>query len=157
MTAPSNGVKPPIVKRPRHSVPLAAANSKEAKRLVAAILEVLAGARTPQQATAVLGMSLPRYYQVEARALQALLAACEAKPKGRQPDPRKEVVQLQRDNERLQHELNRQQSLTRMAQRSLSAMGAVDRSRLAAAGPARRPVAKNPSRTRAIANGKRAR
>ena len=119
MTAPSNGVKPPIVKRPRHSVPLAAANSKEAKRLVAAILDVLAGARTPQQATEALGMSLPRYYQVEARALQALLAACEPRPRGPQPDPRKEVSQLQRDNERLQHELNRQQSLTRLAQRSL--------------------------------------
>lgn len=118
MTATSNGIKTPIVKRPRNSVPLAAENSKEAKRLVAAILEVLAGARTPQQATEALGMSLPRYYQVEARALQAMLKSCEAKPKGRQPDPRREVAQLQRDNERLQRELNRQLSLTRMAQRS---------------------------------------
>jgi hypothetical protein len=114
----SNGVKPPIAKRARNSVPLAAENSKEAKRLAAAILEVLAGARTPQQAAEALQMSLPRYYQVESRGLRALLASCEAKPKGRQPNPAKEVADLQRENQRLQRELSRQQSLARM-QRSL--------------------------------------
>jgi hypothetical protein len=111
----SNGVKQPIVKRARNSVPLAVENSKEAKRWVVAILEVLGGTRTPQQASDALGMSLPRYYQVEARALQALLGACEPKPRGRQPDPGKEIAQLQRENERLQRELSRQQSLARMA------------------------------------------
>ena len=112
-----NGVKP--AKRARNSVPLASASSKEAKRLAAAILEVLAGARTPQQAAEALHLSLPRYYQVEARGLQALLASCEAKPKGRQPDPRRELAVLQRENERLQRELTRQQTLSRLAQRSI--------------------------------------
>jgi hypothetical protein len=117
-TTTGNGVKPPIVKRARHTVPLAVDKSREAKRLAAAILEVLAGSRTPQQAADALGMSLSRYYQVEARALQALLTACEAKPKGRQPDPHREIAEIQRENERLRREVSRQQSLARM-QRSL--------------------------------------
>jgi hypothetical protein len=111
----SNGDKQPRARRARNQMPLAAENSKEAKRWAVAILEVLGGVLTPQQASTSLGMSLPRYYQMEARALQALLGACETKPRGRQPDPRKEITQLQRENERLQRELNRQQSLVRMA------------------------------------------
>ena len=119
VTTTSNGTKPAIVKRPRNSVPLAAENSKEAKRMAAAIMEVLAGARSPQQAADALSMSLPRYYQVETRALHALLGACEAKPKGRQPNPMTEIAQLQRENERLQREVSRQQSLARLAQRTI--------------------------------------
>ncbi len=66
--------------------------SKEAeKRLAAAILEVLAGVRTPQQAAEALQMSLPRYYQLEARGLHGLLEACVPKPKGRQPNPASEM------------------------------------------------------------------
>jgi hypothetical protein len=117
-TMAANGAKP-AVRRARNSVPLATGNSKEAKRLAAAILEVLAGARTPQQAAEALQLSLPRYYQIEARGQQALLSACEAKPKGRQPDPRREVAVLQGENERLRRELTRQQTLARLAQRSL--------------------------------------
>jgi hypothetical protein len=98
---------------------LAGENSKEARRLAAAILEVLAGARTPQQAAEALGMSLPRYYQIESRGLRGLLRACEARPKGRQPNPARELADLQRENQRLQRELSRAQSLARMAQRSL--------------------------------------
>src|SRR5262245_47690243 len=58
---------------------------REAKRLAASVLEVLAGARTPAQAAAALGLSLPRYYQLEGRALRGLLAGCEPRPKGRTP------------------------------------------------------------------------
>src|SRR5260370_40572180 len=46
--------------------------STEAKRLAAAILEVLAGARTPTEAAQVLALSLPRYYLLEARALHGI-------------------------------------------------------------------------------------
>jgi hypothetical protein len=115
----SNGVKPTQLKRARNSVPLAAESSREAKRLAAAIMEVLAGARTPQQAADALQISLPRYYQVETRALKALLGACEAQPKGRQANPAKEVADLQRENERLRREVSRQQSLARLAQRTI--------------------------------------
>ena len=44
--------------------------SRQAKQVAAAILEVLAGARTPQQAADALAVSLPRYYQLESRALR---------------------------------------------------------------------------------------
>ena len=93
--------------------------SRPARQLAAAILEVLAGLRTPAQAAQALGLSLPRYYQVESRALHGLLEACEPRPKGRQVQVEQEVVTLRRDNQRLQRELARQQALTRLTQRSL--------------------------------------
>jgi hypothetical protein len=107
------------VKRPRNTVPIAPQASKEAKRLAAVILEVLAGMRTLPQAAEALQLSLQRYYQLEARGLRGLLEACEPKPKGRQPNPAREMAAIQRENERLQRELNRQQSLVRLSQRSI--------------------------------------
>jgi hypothetical protein len=120
-TTNSNGNGKPNgnVKRPRHTVPLAPQTSKEAKRLAAMLLEVLAGLRTPPQAAEALQVSLPRYYQLEARGLRGLLTACEPKPKGRQASPARELAKMQRENQRLQQDLSRQQSLVRMAQRSV--------------------------------------
>lgn len=106
-------------RRARHSVPLAASQSKEAKRTGAAILEVLAGLRTPQQAAEALAISLPRYYQLETRALRGLLEACEIRPRGRQVDPGKEKATLEQENQRLKQEIGRQQALVRAAQRSV--------------------------------------
>jgi hypothetical protein len=91
--------------------------SKEARRLAAVLLEVLAGARTPLQGAEALQVSLPRYYQLEARGLRGLLGACEARPRGRQPDAGKVVAALEQDKARLQRELARQQSLARLTQR----------------------------------------
>jgi len=108
-----------IEKRPRNTVPIAPQASKEAKRLAAVILEVLAGLRTPTQGAEALQLSLPRYYQLEARGLGGLLEACEPKPKGRQPNPAREMALIQRENERLRRDLGRQQSLVRLTQRSI--------------------------------------
>ena len=94
-------------------------SSGEAKRRAAAILEVLAGARTPTEAATALGLSVPRYYQVESRALRGLLAACEAPPKGRVRSPESEVTGLRQENQRLQREVLRQQALVRAAQRTV--------------------------------------
>jgi uncharacterized protein (DUF2267 family) len=94
-------------------------NTRPAQRIAAAVLEVLAGARTPGQAAQALAMSLPRYYYWEGRALRGLVENCEAQPKGRQRNPDKELATLQRQHERLQRELSRQQSLVRMAQRTI--------------------------------------
>ena len=107
------------VKRPRNSVPLVPQACKDAKRLAAVILEVWAGVRTPLQAAETLGVSLPRYYQIEANGLQGLVAGCMPKPKGRQANPAHEATALRRDNERLQRELGRQQALVRLTQRGL--------------------------------------
>jgi hypothetical protein len=93
--------------------------SGEARRLAAAILEVLAGARTPRQAAQALGVSLPRYYQLETRALQALVAGCESRPRGPSRTAEKELLVLKRQQERLERELGRQQTLVRLAQRTL--------------------------------------
>jgi hypothetical protein len=87
--------------------------------MAAAILEVLAGARTPGEAAQALGLSLPRYYQVETRALNGLLAACEARPKGRQPNPANEALGLRQEDERLRREITRHQALVRASQRAI--------------------------------------
>jgi hypothetical protein len=87
--------------------------------LAAAILEVLAGLRTPTQAAGALGVSLPRYYAVELRALHGLLGACEPRPKGRQPSPASELSQLRRQLAGLQRQCARQQTLLRLAQRAV--------------------------------------
>ena len=91
----------------------------EAKRLAAAILEVLAGARTPTEAATALGLSVPRYYQVETQALRGLLQACEPKPRGRVRTVETEVKTLSKENQRLQRELTRHQALARAAQRAV--------------------------------------
>ena len=93
-------------------------SSREAKKLAAAILEVLAGERTPAQAAQAVGVSLMRYYQLEAGGLRGLLAACERKPRGRQANPNAELVTLRRQNTRLQRDVARQQSLVRLTQRA---------------------------------------
>ena len=93
--------------------------SASAKRLAAAILEVLAGLRTPAQAAAALGMSLPRYYHCEGQALRGLLAGCEARPQGRRRHPDRELAVLRQQQQRLEREVARQQSLVRLAQRAV--------------------------------------
>jgi hypothetical protein len=112
--------------------------SRDARRVAAAILEVLAGARTPTEAAAALALSLPRYYQIETRALQGLVNACEPKPRGRQPSPTHDLVVLRQENERLRREAGRQQALVRAAQRSFG---------LPPPAPAR-PTGKKPRRRR---------
>jgi hypothetical protein len=87
--------------------------------MAAAILEVLAGVRRPSEAAVVLATSLPRYYQLEQRALAGLLAACEPVPRGRQQDASRRVTVLERENRRLKRECDRQQALVRATQRAL--------------------------------------
>ena len=94
-------------------------HSREVQRLAAAILEVLAGARTPAQAASALNVSVPRYYQVEARALRGLVAACAPQSRGPGHNAEREVEKLRRQQERLERELTRQQTLVRLAQRSI--------------------------------------
>jgi hypothetical protein len=93
--------------------------STQAKRLTAAILEVLAGARTPTEAAQVLELSLPRYYLLEARALQGMLVACEPRSLGRAPSSESTLAALRRECEQLRRECGRQQALVRAAQRTI--------------------------------------
>lgn len=91
--------------------------SANAKRLAAAILEVLAGVLSPPDAARSLGLSLARYYQLEVRALAGLLAACEVRHRGRQCV--NELGALRRECERLRRECARQQALVRAARRTV--------------------------------------
>jgi hypothetical protein len=93
--------------------------SSDANRLAIAILEVLAGLRTPTDAAQVLGISLPRYYQLETRALEGMVAACEPKPKGKQPSLQGRIDSLEKQLQQAQKECARQQALVRLAQRSI--------------------------------------
>ena len=93
--------------------------SAKARRQAAAILEVLAGMRRPSEAAQVLGISLPRYYQLEQRALAGLVAACEPAPRGPRQDLQRQLAKLEREKQRLARDCDRQQALVRVAQRSL--------------------------------------
>jgi hypothetical protein len=106
-------------RRPRPPRPVPPAPTREARQRAAAILEVLAGGRTPAQAAAALAVSLGRYYLLEAKALQGLLAACEPAPRGPTVDPQQQVEALRRDCQRWQRECARQQALVRAAQRTI--------------------------------------
>ena len=113
-------------------------HSREAQRLAAVILEVLAGTRTPAQAATALSVSLPRYYQLEARALRGLVDSCEARPRGPGRSVDKELTTLRRQQQRLQQELQRQQTLLRLAQRTLGLPAAPAPAPKPAAGKKRR-------------------
>ena len=93
--------------------------SAEAKRLTAAILEVLAGVRTPTEAALTLGLSLPRYYLLEDRALHGMLVACEPRTIGRGASPESALAALRRECDQLRRECGRQQALVRAAQRTI--------------------------------------
>lgn len=103
----------------RTKTPQAPPGSREARQLAAVILDVLAGSRTPQQAADALSLSLPRYYQLEARALGGLIEACEARPRGRQVEVATELTRANKEVERLKRELSRSQALVRLTQRTL--------------------------------------
>jgi hypothetical protein len=94
-------------------------STRDARRVAAAVLEVLAGARTPSEAALALGVSVPRYYQVETQALRGLLEACEPRPRGRGPSIAREMTVLRQENQRLQRDMMRQQALVRAGQRSV--------------------------------------
>lgn len=88
------------------------------RKTATAILEVLGGERSPSEAAEALGVSLPRYYAIEMRALAGFFAGCEPRPLGRRVLPEREVARLNRENERLTRDLARQQALARAAARA---------------------------------------
>jgi hypothetical protein len=94
--------------------------SVEAKRVAAAILEVLAGARGPCEAAQVLGISLARYYQLENRAIAGLVSACEPRRRGRGCNgPINELAALRQECQRLRRDCARHRALVRAAERTV--------------------------------------
>ena len=96
---------------------------REASKLAACVLEVLAGLRTPAEASQEVGVSLPRYYQLEQRALQGLVAGCTPARRGRSASPEGENARLRREVERLTRECQRQQALVRLARQAAGLAG----------------------------------
>ena len=127
----------------RSTRPAALTGSTEAKRSAAFVLEVLSGTKTTIDASRELGVTLARYYQLEARALQGVLTALEPKRRGKRTDPGHEIDRLRRDSERLQREVTRLQALLRASQRAIGIVTPPrpDKSRLAGK-RRRRPTAR---------------
>jgi len=93
--------------------------SAEARKLSCAILEVMGGLRGPTEAAAALGVSLPRYYILEARALEGFMKALEPREKGkREASAETRLAEMSRERDRLMAELNRSRALARMAQKA---------------------------------------
>ncbi|MBY0230953.1 MAG: hypothetical protein K2W96_16835 [Gemmataceae bacterium] len=93
--------------------------SEQARRLAVLVLEVLAGSRGPAEAAEAAGMSLPRYYAAEKRAMRGLLAGCEPVKRGRKASGEGAPGGLREEVERLRQQCARQQALLRLQQRSL--------------------------------------
>jgi hypothetical protein len=108
--------RPPSAPKRAHGVQ---GGTSEANRLAVVVLEVLAGGRTTLEAAAALGVALPRYYQLEIRALQGMVAALEPRPKVRQPSPEGRIALLEKALNESRRECARQQALVRAAERSL--------------------------------------
>lgn len=91
----------------------------EARKRAAAILEVMGGLSSPSSAAEAVGMSLPRYYALEKKALEGLVAACAPGPRqGRRASPAREAEQLRERVRTLERESSRNLALLRAAQRA---------------------------------------
>lgn len=118
LTAPSPQVQ--SGRRPRGPLGLRLEQSSSSgRRQAAAVLEVLAGVRSPAEAAKALALSLPAYYKLEIRALAGLVNGCQPLPRGRQPSPEVELRQKEKECRRLRQELQRYQALARSAQRTV--------------------------------------
>lgn len=97
------------------------APSVRARQLGCAVLEVLGGLRSPQEASDALGLTIQRYYTLEARAVEGLVSALEPRRRGggRRKSVSRELEELRAEIDRLQHELRRSQALVRVAQRTV--------------------------------------
>jgi hypothetical protein len=96
-----------------------AGTTRRAKQTAGVVLEVLAGTMTPTEAAESLGISTSRYYMIESKALDGLLAACRVGRKGKEKSAEKRIEELARDKERLEREVARYQALVRASQRTV--------------------------------------
>lgn len=92
--------------------------SVPARRSAAAVLEVLAGLRTPAQAARDLSLSLPSYYKLESRALSGLVQGCDKPLWVRRSSADQQLARLQKQCRRLEQDLHRYQALARVAQKA---------------------------------------
>jgi hypothetical protein len=111
---PKGAPKPP-------PVPPEVAASPQARRIATVLLEVLAGLRSTGDAARTLEVTPVRFYAIETRAIGGLIAACEPRPSGIQPEVRDahELTRLREQLRRQGQELNQVRSVLRTTQRQL--------------------------------------
>jgi len=93
--------------------------SEGARKAAVAVLQVMSGAATPVQASEALSVSVGRYYQLETRALVAMMKALEPRARGPQRDVERELEELRREKGRAERETSRYQALLRVSQRAM--------------------------------------
>lgn len=120
--------------------PAAPNGTPDARQRAAAILEVLAGTRTTTDAARLFGVTLPRYYAIEARAVEGLVAACESRRRGPGRSLERELEALQKENARLERECARSQALARAAHRTLGLAPPAPPAKKGASDPDGRPA-----------------
>ncbi len=151
-TSAANAPQPvPRKRRPGWSGKRLPAVSRDAQRMAAVILEVLAGVRTPTEAATALSLSAPRYYLWEQRALEGLVRACEPRPVGKAAHERHQMAVLEKEVARLRQDCARQQALVRASQRTMGLAASAQ----PAAKPAVKPGGKAAAGTGAPACGSR--
>ncbi|MGH9317250.1 MAG: hypothetical protein ACRD1P_09095 [Thermoanaerobaculia bacterium] len=130
--------------------PLAIAGSDGARKAAAVILEVLSGLRGTAEACEALSITPMRYYVLETRALQGLVASLEPRPRGKKRSAEDEVREVRREKQRLERELMRTRALVRVAERTIGIPAAGAKSKIAADG--KKKLRRRPERAgRAIA------
>lgn len=104
--------------RRRNPCPSLSTPGAEARKRAAAVLEVIGGLSSPSAAAEAAGMSLPRYYALEKKALEGLVSACAPGVRGRQASPVREAEALRERVKGLEREAARNLALLRAAQRA---------------------------------------
>jgi hypothetical protein len=97
----------------------ALAGSAEARKTAAIVLESVCGLSSVEEASAKLGVAVPRYYVLETRALQGLIGALEPRARGRQLTDESRLARLAKENIRLTRDVRRYQALHRAATRAI--------------------------------------
>jgi hypothetical protein len=93
--------------------------SEAARRTASGILQVMSGLRTPAEVCAQLGVSVNRYYQLETRGLEGLLASLEPRARGPGRRPDVEIERLRREKAKAEREAARYLALLRASQKAL--------------------------------------
>lgn len=117
--APKSGARTRRTRRTGFGVLRPSNADREVRRLAIALLEVLAGVRTPTAAAEALGISVPRYYVLESRALGGFLEALRPRPRGPRQSAARQIERLEREVARLERECARSQALLRVAARTV--------------------------------------
>jgi len=98
--------------------PVLKSGGRDARKTAALVLEVLSGELNPSEAAEILQVGLPCYYQIEKRAFEGLIQACEKDGrKGRQKSEAVRIRELEQELTMQQREVRRAQALLRAAQK----------------------------------------